>query len=195
MITEVAVKQTKRGVDIQQIIQLWKISHSKLFVRHFKNVTTKKLLWHSVEIYEYFRHSNFYLKLRIGKINWNCSKSNGVLFWARRFFLFILYFFGIKLKSFSRKIWVTENIFLISTLWLWGVVLSLLLSQKDFSSTLDINFKSGLTKKPFFNSSVLSIFFGSSIGTTFLQLTFFRLINDGLNFVKIVNNFKLLKML
>ena len=166
MITEVAVKQTKRGVNIQQIIQLWKISHSKLFVRYFKNVTTKKLLWHSVEIYEYFRHSNFYLKLRIGKINWNCSKSNGVLFWARRFFLFILYFFGIKLKSFSRKIWVTENIFLISTLWLWGVVLSLLLSQKDFSSTLDINFKSGLTKNPF----SIAVFYRSSLGHQLVQL-------------------------
>ena len=89
------------------------------------------------------------------------------------------------MTDFTKKF--TDRDFYVFPHCAWGVVLSLLLSQKDFSSTLH-KFQKWIDKKSFFNSSVLSFFFGSSIQTTFLLLTLFRLINDGLNFIKIVNS-------
>jgi len=177
MITEVAVKQTKRGVNIQQIIQLWKISHSKLFAQDFKNVTTKKLLWHSVEIHEFF----------VTDCIWKWSKYNGSDFeqWISL----------IQNCTFLASIW---NHFYVKFEWqkIFLNFHTVVVRRSPFTALISKGlqlhtghkFQKWIDKKSFFNSSVLSIFFRSSIGATFLSVTFFWIINDGLNFIKIVNS-------
>ena len=132
-----------------------------------------------------FPSFSFYLKLRISKTEIVVNLMGLIL--SNEYLIQNLYFFGIKLKPFSRKIWMTEKCINFHTVFVRRGPFTALIS-KGVQLHTGHKFQKWIDKKSFFNSSVLSFFFRSSIGATFLSVTFFWIINDGLNFIKIVNS-------